>query len=184
MVPMNLLRGGDRADYLNTGSWSKKAIAEARRYGSVNVAATTEDEPLHPRPGPVGAQAQRGRRLCPLHPQRDHRGRGVPLCAGDRRQAAGGGHVLHPAVAPHRGRALRADLCRRPEEHRPGRADHRHRARGPDRPAPGRHPDHVRLQDPRRQRLHVQHPAHLCLVPGGSGVPVAEGHGRAGRRWR
>jgi phosphoserine aminotransferase len=42
MVPMNLLRGGAAADYLNTGSWSKKAISEAKRYCSVNVAATTE----------------------------------------------------------------------------------------------------------------------------------------------
>ena len=42
MVPMNLLRGLEGADYLNTGSWSKKAISEARRYGRVNVAATTE----------------------------------------------------------------------------------------------------------------------------------------------
>jgi phosphoserine aminotransferase len=43
-VPMNLLRGGDQADYLKTGSWSKKAIAEAKSYCSVNVAADTEDE--------------------------------------------------------------------------------------------------------------------------------------------
>ena len=43
MVPMNLLRGSAGADYLNTGSWSKKAIAEARHFGTVNVAATTED---------------------------------------------------------------------------------------------------------------------------------------------
>jgi phosphoserine aminotransferase len=43
MVPLNLLRGGGSADYLNTGSWSKKAISEARRFGTVNVAATTED---------------------------------------------------------------------------------------------------------------------------------------------
>jgi phosphoserine aminotransferase len=43
MVPMNLLRGGARADYLNTGSWSKKAIKEAKRYGTVNVAADTEE---------------------------------------------------------------------------------------------------------------------------------------------
>lgn len=42
-VPMNLLHGAEGADYLNTGSWSKKAIAEARRYCSVHVAATTED---------------------------------------------------------------------------------------------------------------------------------------------
>ena len=42
MVPMNLLRGRDRADYINTGAWSKKAIAEARRYCTVSVAATAE----------------------------------------------------------------------------------------------------------------------------------------------
>ncbi len=42
-VPMNLLCGAESADYLNTGSWSKKAIAEARRYCSVNVAATTQE---------------------------------------------------------------------------------------------------------------------------------------------
>ncbi|MGD8709051.1 MAG: 3-phosphoserine/phosphohydroxythreonine transaminase [Ectothiorhodospiraceae bacterium] len=38
-VPMNLLRGGRKADYVNTGNWSKKAIAEARKYCEVNVAA-------------------------------------------------------------------------------------------------------------------------------------------------
>jgi len=43
MVPMNLLRGKTQADYINTGAWSKKAIAEARRFCDVNVAATTED---------------------------------------------------------------------------------------------------------------------------------------------
>ncbi len=38
MIPMNLLRGKGKADYINTGSWSKKAIAEAKRYCDVNVA--------------------------------------------------------------------------------------------------------------------------------------------------
>jgi len=42
MVPMNLLRGKKTADYLNTGSWSKKAIAEAKRFCEVNVAASSE----------------------------------------------------------------------------------------------------------------------------------------------
>ncbi len=42
MVPMNLLRGKQRADYINTGAWSKKAIAEAKRYCEVNVAASSE----------------------------------------------------------------------------------------------------------------------------------------------
>ena len=44
MVPMNLLRGKNSADYINTGAWSKKAIAEAKRYCAVNIAATTEGD--------------------------------------------------------------------------------------------------------------------------------------------
>lgn len=44
MVPMNLLRGRKSADYVNTGEWSKKAIKEARKYGGVNIAASSEDE--------------------------------------------------------------------------------------------------------------------------------------------
>ena len=39
-VPMNLLAGSSCADYVDTGSWSKKAIAEAKQYGAVNVVAT------------------------------------------------------------------------------------------------------------------------------------------------
>jgi phosphoserine aminotransferase len=42
LVPMNLLRGKDRADYVASGYWSKKAIAEAKRYCKVNVAASSE----------------------------------------------------------------------------------------------------------------------------------------------
>jgi phosphoserine aminotransferase len=41
MVPLNLMEGTGKADYLNTGSWSKKAIAEGRRYGEVKVIADT-----------------------------------------------------------------------------------------------------------------------------------------------
>ena len=44
MVPMNLLRGKAGMDYLNTGEWSKKAIKEAKRYGTVNVVASSEDK--------------------------------------------------------------------------------------------------------------------------------------------
>ena len=43
MLPMNLL-GGGTADYVNTGEWSTKAIKEAKRFGTVNVAASSEDE--------------------------------------------------------------------------------------------------------------------------------------------
>jgi phosphoserine aminotransferase len=44
MVPMNLLASGATADYIVTGSWSKKALKEAKKLGAVNVAATTEAE--------------------------------------------------------------------------------------------------------------------------------------------
>jgi phosphoserine aminotransferase len=44
MVPMNLLGAGDSADYVNTGTWSTKAIKEASIQGkSVNVVASSED---------------------------------------------------------------------------------------------------------------------------------------------
>lgn len=52
MVPMNLLRGRFQADYLNTGLWSKKAIAEAERYCRVNVAASAEDQGFAGIPAP------------------------------------------------------------------------------------------------------------------------------------
>ena len=43
MVPINLLNGNKKADYVLTGQWSQKAIAEARRYCDVNVVSSTED---------------------------------------------------------------------------------------------------------------------------------------------
>lgn len=42
MVPMNLLAQGGSADYIVTGSWSQKAVKEAKRVGGVKIAATTE----------------------------------------------------------------------------------------------------------------------------------------------
>src|SRR5262249_22986788 len=43
MVPMNLLTQGSTADYIVTGDWGKKALKEAKKVGSTNVAASTED---------------------------------------------------------------------------------------------------------------------------------------------
>ncbi|MGE0801671.1 MAG: 3-phosphoserine/phosphohydroxythreonine transaminase [Lautropia sp.] len=42
ILPMNLLPEGGTADYVNTGEWSKKAIKEAKLFGRVNVAASSE----------------------------------------------------------------------------------------------------------------------------------------------
>ena len=43
MVPMNLMKNGV-ACYVETGAWSKEAIAEAKRYGEVKVVASSADK--------------------------------------------------------------------------------------------------------------------------------------------
>src|SRR5262245_38355263 len=44
MVPMNFLGAGQTADYIDSGSWADKAIKEAKKVGTVNVAATTKGD--------------------------------------------------------------------------------------------------------------------------------------------
>jgi phosphoserine aminotransferase len=43
-VPINLMTKNRKADYIITGQFSKKAYQEARKYGDINVAASTESE--------------------------------------------------------------------------------------------------------------------------------------------
>src|SRR5712671_3633110 len=43
MVPMNFLSLDESADYIVTGSWGKKAVKEAQKFGNVNFAADTAD---------------------------------------------------------------------------------------------------------------------------------------------
>lgn len=44
MVPINLMTGSGKADYIVTGSWGKKAAKEAEKFGDVRIAASSEDE--------------------------------------------------------------------------------------------------------------------------------------------
>ena len=44
MVPANIAVKGKPMEFVHTGTWSKKAIAEAKLYGDVNVVASSEDE--------------------------------------------------------------------------------------------------------------------------------------------
>lgn len=45
MIPMNFLSNNNTADYINTGTWSTKAIKEAKHLGkTIRVAASSEDE--------------------------------------------------------------------------------------------------------------------------------------------
>ncbi len=43
MIPMNLLGAGKKASYLNTGTWAKKAIKEARLFGEIEVPYSSEE---------------------------------------------------------------------------------------------------------------------------------------------
>ena len=44
LIPMNLLGDKKTADYVNTGEWSNKSIQEAKKYCTVNVVASSEDQ--------------------------------------------------------------------------------------------------------------------------------------------
>ena len=44
MVPMNLMTGSGKADYIVTGQWAKKAFKEAARYGDAKAVASSEDQ--------------------------------------------------------------------------------------------------------------------------------------------
>ncbi len=44
MVPLNLQLPGKKAQFVNTGAWSKKAIKEAKFYGDVEVVASSDEE--------------------------------------------------------------------------------------------------------------------------------------------
>ncbi len=44
MVPLNLMSDGGEADYVNTGAWSDKAIKEAKKFGKVNVIASSKED--------------------------------------------------------------------------------------------------------------------------------------------
>lgn len=44
MIPMNLMTGSGKADYVVTGQWAKKAYKEAARYGNARVVASSEDK--------------------------------------------------------------------------------------------------------------------------------------------
>ena len=106
IVPMNLLRGATRADYVNTGDWSKRSIAEAGALRAVNVAASARGERLHRDPAAVRVAARPERGLRPHLLERDHRRPRVPLDARHRQRAAGRRHVVeHPVAADRRRRA-------------------------------------------------------------------------------
>ncbi|MGE5739557.1 MAG: 3-phosphoserine/phosphohydroxythreonine transaminase [Betaproteobacteria bacterium] len=64
-VPLNLLPPDGVADYVDTGHWAQKSIAEARKYGRVNVAASSADQ--HYTYVPPASSWQRSRDASYVH---------------------------------------------------------------------------------------------------------------------
>lgn len=44
MVPLNMLRENAKAAYIDTGTWSSKAIKDAKVYGQIDIIASSEDK--------------------------------------------------------------------------------------------------------------------------------------------
>ncbi|MFO7275690.1 MAG: 3-phosphoserine/phosphohydroxythreonine transaminase [Pseudomonadota bacterium] len=59
-VPLNLTRPDSVVDYINTGSWSKKAIAEAKQYCRVNIAADEAESKYTTVPDPAALKLTPG----------------------------------------------------------------------------------------------------------------------------
>ena len=107
MVPMNLLDAGATADYIDCGSWAEKAIKEARKVGSVNVAASTEGRRTTPPAAPVGAAPHAWRGVRARDVEQHDRGNPVQVPAGNRRRAARQRHVVRHVQPADRRRAAR-----------------------------------------------------------------------------
>ena len=168
-----------QADYIDTGEWSKKSIKEAQKYCKVNVAASGKDSGFTAHSAARELEARPRRRLRAHLLQRDHRRRRVPLDARHRQRAAGGRHVV-------------ATSCRAPIDVSKYGLIYAGAQKniGPSgltivivRDDLIGHalpvmPVGVRLQAAGRQRLDVQHAAHLCDLHRRAGAQVDQGAGR------
>ena len=87
MCPMNFLPDGGTADYLMTGSWSKKAGKEAALFGTVHAACSSEADNFNRIPTPAETSYSESPRLRPL-PEQQH---DLRHAVQDRAGPAGGG---------------------------------------------------------------------------------------------
>jgi len=60
MVPMNLMGQGGKCDLALTGAWAKKALADARKIGTVNLAYDGSDEKFTNLPDPASMKPSAG----------------------------------------------------------------------------------------------------------------------------
>src|SRR6185436_13326540 len=127
-VPMNLLSGRGKADYVVTGEWSKKAVKEASALCDVAIAATSEDRSFNYAP-PQAVWKLRSDAAYVHYCSNETIG-GVEF---HWIPDTGAVPLVADSVAAARRIQVRADLRRGAEEHRPRRARDRSCPRRPAR---------------------------------------------------
>jgi len=99
-LPLNLAGPNDPVDYVNTGVWSRKAIAEAGRMADVKEVASSEADGYTHVPDPAQWQTRITPATCTLRPTRPSVG--WPLTASRRRAMCRSWPIGPPLFFPDR----------------------------------------------------------------------------------
>ena len=179
MVPLNLLTTGTTADYVITGSWTDKAAKEARKVGSVHIAATTEADNFTRIPSQSELSLTDNAAYVHLTSNNTIEGTQWHAPARCRRRAACERCLLGFVLPADRHLQVRPHLRRRAEEPRAVGRHAGHHPRGPA-GAVGQVAAHdAQLRSARGEWLALQHAAVLCDLHAGPGDAVAARSRRA-----
>src|SRR5208282_2557713 len=182
MVPMNFLpRGRPGAEYVVTGSWGEKALAEAQKFGRARAAWSGKES------GYVRTPSAHEPAYLPgaayVHYTSNETIQGVEFFE---LPAAGDAPLVCDASSDFLSRPMdverHADLCRGAEKCRAGGSDDRHRPRRTAGGRPGRPARDAGLPAARAGALALQHSAGLCDLRGGTGGALAGGDHRRARK--
>ena len=186
MLAMNLLPAGGTADYIETGVWSEKAIADAKKLGKVHVAGELEGDEPRPHPAAERDPLQRGSGLRPHDlEQHDLRDPVASPAGGPGGGAAGQRRLVRHLLPAGRHLALRDDLRRGAEEPVDRRPHAGRRARGPARQGARDDAGLPQLRHPRQGALALQHAAgvrDLHPAPGAASTCWRKAASRRSRR--
>ena len=67
MIPANLLKGGKTADFVHSGAWAKKAIADAKLVGKANIIWDGKDSNYMTLPAPAAGSIKTSKEAVYLH---------------------------------------------------------------------------------------------------------------------
>ncbi len=185
MVPMNFLPKDGSADYILTGTWSEKALDEAKILGTPRVAATTIGPDKRYTRIPRQAELQLDPNAAYVHLTSNNTIFGTQWHAWPQVGTV-------PLVAD-----MSSDFLWRPTDVSrfgliyagaqknlgPSGVTVVIAPQGPHGSGTERHPEDPSLRDPRREQLALQHAAHLRDLPDAQRAGLDRGAGRAGRAW-